>query len=197
MSASALVPQITLERDVDFRNISLYRDETRTAGHTFSFSDVLVAACAQELVAHPVVNSSYNDDEILQPSHINVGIAIALTNGLVAPAIMDADKKNLPQLDEERRRLTSAAHNGRLSAAETFSATFTISNLGPYKVRRFQALVVPPQAGILAVGAITPDLTLSLSLSVDHRVVDGAPGARFLSDLVDRLETTDWIEPLL
>jgi pyruvate/2-oxoglutarate dehydrogenase complex dihydrolipoamide acyltransferase (E2) component len=197
MSASAQVPQITLEFDVDCRAMVSYRDGLRAAGVNASYSDLLTAACAQELVAHPEVNSSFQGDEIFEWDNVNVGLAVALPDGLIAPAIMNADRLTLAQLADERRRLTEAALGEKLTSKEAFSATFTISNLGQFGVRRFQALVVPPQAGILAVGAITAASEMSLCLSLDHRVVDGAPGAAFLADVAGRLQSLGWADELL
>src|SRR5581483_3590314 len=144
-----------------------------------SITDVLTAACARALRAHPGVNASFDGDAIVRHREINVGLAVALDDGLLSPAILRADELDLAALAEERTRLVAAARAGRLSGAELSAATFTISNLGPFGIDRFQSLVVPPQAAILAVGAIRADATVSLCLSCDHRVLDGAPVARF------------------
>ena len=125
------------------------------------------------------------------------GPAIALPDGLIAPAIREADARTLPEIAGERRRLAAAAAAGTLGPDDLFSTTFTISNLGPLGVRRFRALVVPPQAAILAVGAITERHELSLALSCDHRVLDGAPAARFLATVVELLEAPEWADELL
>jgi pyruvate dehydrogenase E2 component (dihydrolipoamide acetyltransferase) len=143
------------------------------------------------------VNASFDEDAILQHADVNVGIAVSLDDGLIAPAIRNADRLSLPELKAERVRLTEAAQAGKLTMQEAMSATFTISNLGPLGIRRFRALVVPPQAAILAVGTVAGDGRMSLSLSCDHRVLDGAPAARFLGELTGRLEQPDWVERLL
>ncbi len=127
----------------------------------------------------------------------NVASAIALDGGLVAPAIANADTLDLNGLKAERERLQAAALAGRLTTDEIFSATFTISNLGPFGITRFRALVIPPQAAILAVGGVGESGRMSLSLSCDHRVLDGAPAAMFLGDVVGRLEAVDWLNDLL
>jgi pyruvate dehydrogenase E2 component (dihydrolipoamide acetyltransferase) len=195
MNASALVPQFTIESDASVDALAGLRREQASTGVTVSYSDLFVAATARALKLHPGLNSSYGDDAILEHQVVNIGLAVALEDGLIAPAIRDADQLTLAQIVEARERLTAAAQAGTLTPEDVFSTTFTVSNLGPYGVRRFRALVVPPQAAILALGAITPDGQVSLSLSCDHRVLDGAHGAEFLRDLVGLLERLDWLDP--
>ena len=197
MSASALVPQFTVEYDVPFDNVAAYRGRWKSAGHDISVADVLTAACARALRAHPTLNASWAETSILQHAEVNVGLAVALPDGLVAPAVRAADTLDLVQLAGERKRLTLAAQEGRLTPDELLSATFTISNLGTFGVSRFRALVVPPQAAILAVGGLRPDGTVALALSCDHRVLDGAPAALFLRDLAGSLTEPGWLEGLL
>jgi pyruvate/2-oxoglutarate dehydrogenase complex dihydrolipoamide acyltransferase (E2) component len=191
MTASARVPQFTVEMDVDAAALGAWR-ETRGV----SFSDALTAACAQALVEHPDVNASFAEDAIVEYADVNVGIAVALDDGLIAPAIRNADRLSLGELQAERVRLTEAARAGTLDAEEVLCATFTISNLGPLGIARFRALVVPPQAAILAVGALTAERRIAVALSCDHRVLDGAPAARFLGDVVGRLQEREWLEGL-
>jgi pyruvate dehydrogenase E2 component (dihydrolipoamide acetyltransferase) len=193
MSASALVPQFTVEMDADLGSLAEWRARREDRP---SYADVVVAACARALVDHPQLNASFADDAILEHAVRNIGVGIALPDGLIAPAIRDADALELTALTAERRRLTAAAESGRLTPEDMFSATFTVSNLGPLGVRRFRALVVPPQAAILALGALTASSAMSLSLSCDHRVVDGAPAARFLGDVVERLQAPAWLDDL-
>jgi pyruvate dehydrogenase E2 component (dihydrolipoamide acetyltransferase) len=197
MTASALVPQFTIESDARLDVLEARRDELERGGVDLSYSDVFVAACARTLRAHLNVNVSFDEDAIVEHPEINVGLAIALPDGLVAPAIRAADTLSFAGLVAERERLTAAARAGTLAPEEIFSTTFTISNLGPFGVRRFRALVVPPQAAILALGALTPEKTMSLSLSCDHRVLDGAPAAAFLRDLAVTLEQPGWMDDLL
>jgi pyruvate dehydrogenase E2 component (dihydrolipoamide acetyltransferase) len=161
-----------------------------------SYADVVVAAVARALADHPQLNASFAEDAILVHTVCNVAIGIALADGLIAPAIRGADTLDLAAIAAERRRLTAAAEGGSLTPEEIFSPTFTVSNLGPFGVRRFRALVVPPQAAILALGALTASSEISLSLSCDHRVVDGAPAARFLGDVVERLQAPAWLDDL-
>jgi pyruvate dehydrogenase E2 component (dihydrolipoamide acetyltransferase) len=196
MSASALIPQFTIERDARLEALAAWRSEASLEGAAITYSDAIVAATARALRDHPGLNASYTDEAILQHEAINIGFAFDLPDGLIAPAIRRADELSLYDLRAERERLATAARNGSLTPDDVFAATFTVSNLGPLGVRRFRALVVPPQASILALGSVTEDRLMSLSLSCDHRVVDGAPAARFLSDLVGLLEEPEWLGEL-
>ena len=200
MTLSAQIPQFTLERTARLNALVERREQLRARGSAASLSDVLSAACARALRAHPTVNVSFDDDAILLHEEINIGLAVALEDGLVSPAITAADRRTLPELATERRRLTAAARDGKLRGVELTGATFSISNLGPFGIERFRALVIPPQAAILAVGAqlgSSTRPTLGLSLSCDHRVVDGAPGAEFLGRIVGELEQPDWLDDLV
>jgi pyruvate dehydrogenase E2 component (dihydrolipoamide acetyltransferase) len=182
--ASAAVPQFTVERTVDVRAVQRLRE---AGGRRFSLSDALTAATAAGLAAHRRLNASWTEEGIVEHGAVNVGLAVAVEDGLLVPAIRDADRRSLEELAAERVRLTTAAREGTLRPDDLFSTTFTISNLGPHGVSRFRALVLPPQAAILAVGAVV-DGRLELALSCDHRVVDGAPAAVFLAEVADRLE---------
>ena len=197
MSVSALVPQFTVEYDVPLDELQWRRRRWQAAGAHVSVADVLTAACARALRDHPAVNASWTEGAILQHADVNVGLAIALPDGLVAPAVLRADTLHLAELAAERRRLTAAARAGVLTPGELLSATFTVSNLGPFGVSRFRALVVPPQAAILAVGGLRPDGTVTLALSCDHRVLDGAPAAAFLRDLAASLAEPAWLDELV
>jgi pyruvate dehydrogenase E2 component (dihydrolipoamide acetyltransferase) len=145
------------------------------------------------------VNSSWNDDSIVVAEHVNVAIAVAVDDGLVAPVIRDADKLDLMTVSMRRRELVAAARAGRLRPVDVQDGTFTVSNLGMHGVDGFQAIVNAPQAAILAVGrmgkrpvvlsdevVVRPMATFSVAF--DHRVVDGARGAEFLEALVSLVE---------
>jgi pyruvate dehydrogenase E2 component (dihydrolipoamide acetyltransferase) len=196
MAASAAVPQFNLESDVSIVALRAVREESGARAGGVSIVDYLVASCAQALAEHPRLNASFDGDAIIEHVPINVGIAVSLDDGLIAPAICGADRIGLREIAAARTRLVAAATAGTLTATEVTSATFTLSNLGPYGVRRFRALVVPPQAAILAVGASTADGGVALSLSCDHRVVDGAPAALFLGTLIAQLESEPWLRSI-
>jgi pyruvate dehydrogenase E2 component (dihydrolipoamide acetyltransferase) len=201
MSLSAAVPQFTLDAAVDCTALNAARED---AGRAASVNDLLVAACARTLVEHPDANSAWTDEGMLRRRGINIGTALALDEGLVVPVIQRAETRSLESITAERRRLDGLARQGALRPDDIFSGTFTISNLGTLGIRRFRALVQPGQAAILAVGSIAlrPAVVdgglavrplLDLTLSCDHRVVDGAPAARFLVDLVARMEDSKWL----
>lgn len=192
-----MVPQFTVEADAALSALVSLLSEVERNGTRVSYSDVFVAACARALRTNPQVNASFQEDAIVQHRDIHVAFAVALDDGLIAPTILNADCLRLTELSAERARLTDGARAGKLTLAETLSATFTISNLGSMGIRRFRALVIPPQAAILAIGASTADDLCSLSLSCDHRVLDGVPGARFLMQIVRALEQPDWLHELL
>jgi len=167
-----------------------------------SVNDLLIRACALALREHPDVNVSYGGDEssvMLIHDRINVGVAVAAESGLIVPVISDADTKTVTQLGAEARKLVALAGERKLTPAQTSGGTFTISNLGMYGVEHFTAIINPPESAILAVGATTreptvvgdalePRYRLRYTLSVDHRVIDGALAAKFLRTLTSLVE---------
>jgi pyruvate dehydrogenase E2 component (dihydrolipoamide acetyltransferase) len=190
MAQSAAIPQFTLERRVDATSMQARRLQLRTEGTRVSLQDLIVTACAGALREHPDVNSSFDEDAIVVHERINVGIAIAVDGGLLSPAIMDADRLTPAEVAEQRQTLQAGARAGKLPGKVLYGATFSVSNLGTFGVDRFRALVIPPQSAILAIGALCDDPRpeLWLSLSCDHRVLDGAPAAEFLGEVVARLQ---------
>jgi len=196
-------PHFYLTRVVDAGALTAFRAQANTdladTGVRVSVTDLLVKACAQALTAHPEVNSSWAEDRLLRHHRIHIGIAVALDEGLIVPVIHDADHKTLTQISRESRDLAERARAGKLSLDEITGGTFTISNLGMYGIDQFTAVINPPEAAILAVGAateapivrdgqLTVGTSMTLTLSIDHRVLDGATGALFLADVVALLE---------
>jgi pyruvate dehydrogenase E2 component (dihydrolipoamide acetyltransferase) len=167
-----------------------------------SVNDLLIRACALALREHPDVNVSYGGDAssvMLVHDRINVGVAVAAESGLIVPVIRDADTKTVTQLGAEARQLVALAAERKLTPDQTSGGTFTISNLGMYGVEHFTAIINPPESAILAVGATTrepavvgdalvPRYRLRYTLSVDHRVIDGALAAQFLKTLTKLIE---------
>ena len=167
-----------------------------------SVNDLLIRACALALREHPDVNVSYGGDEstvMLVHDRINIGVAVAAESGLIVPVIRDADTKTVTQLGAEAKKLVALAAERKLTPAQTSGGTFTISNLGMYGVEHFTAIINPPESAILAVGATTreptivgdavvPRYQLRYTMSVDHRVVDGALAAKFLQTLTKLIE---------
>ncbi len=166
---------------------------------SISINDIIVKATALALRQHPDINASFAGDHITQYSGVHIGMAVALDDGLITPVLRDADLKPLEEISEEARTLAERARARKLQPNEYTGATFSISNLGMMGIEEFSAIINPPEAAILAVGAIrkvpvVEDGALAIgyrmkaTLSVDHRVADGASGARFLQTLKRFLE---------
>jgi pyruvate dehydrogenase E2 component (dihydrolipoamide acetyltransferase) len=162
-------------------------------------TDLLVKACATALAAHPEINVSWDDTRILRHRRVSIGIAVAIGDGLIVPVIRDADRKTLTETAREAHDLTARARERKLTPGELAGGTFTISNLGMYGIRQFTAVINPPQAAILAVGEairqpvvredqVVVATTMTLTLSIDHRAVDGATAAGFLTRLKELIE---------
>jgi pyruvate dehydrogenase E2 component (dihydrolipoamide acetyltransferase) len=164
-----------------------------------SVNDLIVKACAGLLRTNPELNVSWGGDKLLVHRRVHVGIAVALEGGLVVPVVRDADTKSLTQVAREASELIGRARAGKLAAQELSGGTFTVSNLGMYGTDQFTAVINPPEAAILAVGAALPEPAavdggvavrrrMRLTLSIDHRALDGATGAGFLARLKQVLE---------
>ncbi len=164
-----------------------------------SINDLIVKATATALRRMPEVNVSYAGDALIRHGHVNVGIAVATERGLIVPVVRDADQKALGEIAREVRELAAKARDGKLQPQDYTSGTFSISNLGMFGVEQFNAVINPPEAAILAVGAVIREPAehdgeialrerMKLTLSVDHRALDGAMGARFLQLLKQLLE---------
>ncbi len=164
-----------------------------------SFNDMVVKACAIALRSFPRANGAYKDGRFELYSRINVGIAVAADDALVVPTVFDADKKGLREIAADARSLAGKVRDGRITPPELSGGTFSVSNLGMYGITSFGAIVSSPQAGILAVGAITdkpvvkdgeivPGKVMEMTLSCDHRILYGADGAEFLAAIKSILE---------
>jgi pyruvate dehydrogenase E2 component (dihydrolipoyllysine-residue acetyltransferase) len=164
-----------------------------------SFNDMVVKACALALREHPRANGAYRDGRFELYSRVNVGVAVAAEDALVVPTIFDADRKGLRQIATEARELAGKVRDGQITPPELSGATFTVSNLGMFRIEGFSAVINPPQAAILAVGAIeerpvvrdgelaTAHL-MQADLACDHRILYGAPAAEFLARIRSLLE---------
>ena len=204
LSKSLEAPHFYLTSIVDAERLLAFRAEAVRAtagreGARVTVTDLLVKACAKLLRAHPEVNSAWAGDRILRYRRVNVGIAVAVPDGLVVPVVNDADVKPLSELSAEAHTLAAKAREGKLSLEDMSGGTFTLSNLGMFGIDHFTAVLNPPQAAILAVGAARPEAvvrdgavvaatTMRLALSIDHRTLDGATAARFLAELRELLE---------
>jgi pyruvate dehydrogenase E2 component (dihydrolipoamide acetyltransferase) len=169
-------------------------------GVKFSFNDLIIKACALALRNHPAINSSWLGDSIRFNGNINIGVAVAVEDGLLVPVVRNADHKGVIQIGDEVRVLATKAKEKKLQPSEWEGNTFTISNLGMFGIDEFTAIINPPDACILAVGGISQKPIVAnneivighimkVTLSCDHRVVDGATGAQFLQEVKRYLET--------
>lgn len=195
------IPHIHLSMDVSAVWLQQFRTGYELEGKKISFNDLIVKATARTLGEFPRVNSLEEGGHFRYAAQINVGIAVAAEQGLVVPVLRDAADKTIEEIASEGTRLIDAARRGQLRPDDMLGGTFTISNLGMFGVSRFTAIINPPQVAILAVGAIENRVVaagadafavrpqLTLTLAADHRVVDGALGARFLARLKEVLET--------
>jgi pyruvate dehydrogenase E2 component (dihydrolipoamide acetyltransferase) len=196
------IPQFALTRECDARAMKAWYAEASTttpANRAPTYTDLLVAACSAALREHPRVNASWREGTIVGAERVNIGLAVATADTLVVPVVHDADQLNLDAITARRAVLVQRAHDGSLEPHDVAGATFTISNLGMFGVDAFHAIVSAPQAAILAVGRIADRVwaesgvaavlpTVVLTVSFDHRVVDGAMGARFLTTIAEYLE---------
>jgi pyruvate dehydrogenase E2 component (dihydrolipoamide acetyltransferase) len=203
LSESAAAPHFYLTSVVDAEPLLALRtqlnEQLAEGGGKVTVTDLLVRACAVALRAHPEVNASWGGDHLLRHTQVNIGVAVALDDGLIVPVIRDADHKRLTEIATEARALAQRARAGKLTLDEFSHGTFTISNLGMFGIDHFTAVINPPEAAILAVGAarqeavvrdgqLVAGTTMKLTLSIDHRVLDGATAAAFLRDLVRLVE---------
>ena len=199
------IPHIQFQAAVDMTKFNKvrkdYNDLAKTgAAGKVSVTALLVKVLAETLADHLWLNSSLLDEVIYLHKEINIGLAVALENGLIIPVLKNANQKDIHEIAAESRDLIARARDGRLIGAEVKGATFTLSNLGPFGVEQFTAIINPPEVGVLAVGAIAPGVVagngneitvrpiMRCTLSVDHRVIDGAVAAKFIADLKAKLE---------
>ena len=200
LEAKQSIPHYRLSVDVDLTALLAHRAQLNAAGGAkVSVNDLLVRAAALALVRHPVVNSQLQGDEIVRFPQADVCVAVATENGLVTPIVRAAETKSPARIATEIADLAERARSGKLTRDEITGGTFTVSNLGMYGVDRFDGIINPPQVAILAVGAATDRVVArnglpavakvaTLTLSCDHRVVDGAAGAQFLATMRELIE---------
>jgi pyruvate dehydrogenase E2 component (dihydrolipoamide acetyltransferase) len=209
------IPTFYLTTEVDMERVWEAREAIHAAGRVpsgrggsgavgeeeakVSFNDIIIKAVAMALRQHPACNAWWQDDHIRYWSEVHVSMAVAVEEGLITPIIRDADQKTLRQIAAEARDLAARARERRLKPEEYTGGTFSVSNLGMLDIDEFTAVINPPEAGILAVGRIAQKPVahegtialrrrLRLTMSCDHRVIDGATGAQFLKTLKAMLE---------
>src|SRR5947199_3650599 len=196
------IPHFFLTTEVDMERATEARDAlNRQLGDRgkVSFNDVIVKATALALTKHRACNAWFQDDHIRYWNEVHIGMAVAVEDGLITPVIRDADRKPLLEIGREARELAEKARSRRLQPSEYTGSTFSVSNLGMFEIDQFTAVINPPEAGLIAVGTITPKPVawdgqvvprrrMRITMSCDHRVIDGATGAAFLKTLKEMLE---------
>jgi len=186
-------PHFYLNVDLDAKKLSERREKLnkgKDKKEKVSVNDLIIKCVATALTKHPEVNINWSDDGILQFKNADISIAVATDAGLITPIVKKANEKNVEEISSDVKRLSDLAHSNKLMPEDYQGGTFSISNLGMLGIKSFTAVINPPQCGILAVGKLEDD-KISVTMSCDHRGIDGAVGARFLqtlSDIVSKAE---------
>jgi pyruvate dehydrogenase E2 component (dihydrolipoamide acetyltransferase) len=198
--ASREVPSFPLTTNIRVDALLDARRRFNEAAHTrVSVNDLVVKACAMSLVAMPAVNSSFTPVGIVTHDHADISVAMATDGGLMTPIVRAADTKSVAQIADDIRELGGRAKTGRLQPDDYVGGTFTVSNLGMFGVASFGSIINPPQSAILSVGAAEPrvvprgseivvETMMTVTMTCDHRIIDGATGAKWLADLRARIE---------
>lgn len=190
-----LTVEIDMDRAVDLREQIVQAEEVK-----LSVNDLVVKACAKALVRFPTVNASWNEDRITTHPEVHVGVAVAIPDGLIVPVVRNADRKSVVEIAREVKELAARARERKLKPEEFTGSTFTVSNLGMYDVAEFTAIINPPESAIVAVGTvrevpvvldgqIRPGRRMRLTMSSDHRVIDGVLAAQFMAEVKRLLES--------
>lgn len=194
------VPHFQVTMEVDMEPCMAFRDQINSLGDVkIGFTDILLKACGFALARHPQVNATYLGESMRQHGDIHISVAVALEDGLVTPVVRHCDQKTIEDINRELRDLVERARIRKLKPEEYAGGTFTVSNLGMFGVSQFVAIITPPEGAILAVGSIVEKPvvkkgvvvvghTMNMTLSADHRIIDGAVAARFMQDLTRILE---------
>lgn len=200
--SASTIPHFSLTISVDMTRILALRAELKAAGTSLSVTDFILAAAAQTVVEFPEVNSRTDGTSVWLRRRVHLGLAVSVPNGLVVPVLRDADKASLQELHDRTATLAGAARNGTLALDDMTGSTFTVSNLGMFGVDEFKAIINPGEAAILAVSSVIPTPVavgdgigirqiMKLTLSADHRLVDGELAARFMNALRRRLQDAE------
>jgi pyruvate dehydrogenase E2 component (dihydrolipoamide acetyltransferase) len=197
------IPHFFLTTEIDMERAAEAREalnkQLGEQGGKISFNDIIIKAVALALVQHRACNAWFQEDHIRYWNEVHIGMAVAIEDGLITPVIRNADQKSLREISAESRELAGRARNRRLKPEEYTGATFSVSNLGMFEIDHFTAVINPPEAGIVAIGSIVPQAVpegervvvrrrMHLTMSCDHRVIDGATGAALLRTLKQMLE---------
>jgi pyruvate dehydrogenase E2 component (dihydrolipoamide acetyltransferase) len=201
LTTAQTVPQFYLTVRIDMTEAVAYRHDLNRSlegDSRVSINDMIVKACAGALTMYPVYNSTFEDDHLQVQEHVNVGMAVALMDGVLVPAVVDCDRKSLIQIARDSKDVAERARRGTLAPSEYFG-TFSVSNLGAFTIDAFTSIIVSPQVGVLAIGSIqrrpvairnTVEIRqmMSATLSTDHRVAGGAEAAQFANEVQRRIE---------
>jgi len=205
VSAKQTIPHFYLSIDIDATELeSASKSAAENERPGLTLTDLIVKAAADTLTEYPILNARLENDDIVYNDHIHVGLAVGTEDGLLVPVIDAADTRSLTQITETRSRIVTAARQGKL-ASDT-QATVTLSNLGMFGIREFSAIINPPECAALAVGTLRDEVRpssdpvcflarriMTVTLSADHRLVDGLVCARYLQDLKAKLEDISWL----
>jgi pyruvate dehydrogenase E2 component (dihydrolipoamide acetyltransferase) len=203
--AKQTIPHFYLSIDIDTTDVeSWWKTAVETDRPDITLTDIIVRAAADALSDYPILNARLEDDDIVYNDHVNVGLAVGTDGGLLVPVIAAAESKSLAEVTRLRSEIVAAARQGKL--ASEAAATFTISNLGMFGIREFSAIINPPECAALAIGTIRDEVKpstdpigfvarriMTVTLSADHRLVDGLVCARYLQSLKSKLEDTTWL----
>jgi pyruvate dehydrogenase E2 component (dihydrolipoamide acetyltransferase) len=207
------IPPFAITVRVNMSHLEETRARLNTEAEEKGLPRISVTACilkaaARELIRHPWINSTFTDEGIHLLPDINIGVAVGRDEGLIGPVVHQADQKSIAEIAFELKDLVTRTQDSQLTPADVAGGTFTISNLGPFGIEQFTAIINYPQAAILAMGAILPEVVQNeagqivvspiarLTLSADHRIIDGVKAARFLADLRDRLEEFSFLSSI-
>jgi pyruvate dehydrogenase E2 component (dihydrolipoamide acetyltransferase) len=200
LESKTTIPHFYLTADVDMDAAMEFREQVaQVHGAKLSVNDLVLKACALAMRRIPEANASFTEEAIIQHARVDIGMAVAIEDGLITPVIRDADKKTIGQIAAEAREMAGRARERKLRPEEFSGATFSVSNLGMMGIRDFAAIINPPEGAILAVGTVRKEPVvkgdkivvgqrMSITLSCDHRVIDGALGAKVLQAIVGILE---------
>jgi len=200
-ASKTFIPHFYIQQDIDVHLMVDLRNQLKNTGVKITFNDLIIRATALALKKHPVLNSGFDaaNDAVVHFQTIDIAIAVSLDEGLITPIIRHVDYKNVGQISAEVKYLSSLAKEGKLQSTQYRGGSFTISNLGMFGIQNFHAIINPPQSSILAVGGIrncpvvkenqiVPGKRMMVSLSSDHRVIDGSEGAKFIKTLQEFIE---------
>jgi pyruvate dehydrogenase E2 component (dihydrolipoamide acetyltransferase) len=201
--------QLTLHTSADARSILAYRQRLKNSPEALglqriTINDLILFVVSRALLVHPELNALFMEDKILQYRHVHLGAAVDTPRGLMVPTLRYANRLSLKTISEEAKRLALACQDGKILPDELQGGTFTVTNLGSLGIEMFTPILNPPQVAILGVGNISPKPIevdgefefvphLNLSLTINHQIIDGAPGARFLQTLANQIANFDII----